>query len=266
MNFKTIDLKKIKIKIIIFLLILLAIIYAVFYTNKENEKRVVEIHGVNIPSKSLEEYVGSLSNIFTGVVVGVDKAYNIKDDMPYTDYVVNVADNIKGNLENKILVRQIGGEFKDVVVESDTPNLKIGNLYLFNTRASENDIKNGVYWQNTSSESLVLLSEKPGNKKENIEISRNNKKYIELLKAYANEIVNSKTKKLKVSGNFFKDLSEEKKSEIKERIENIEKKFRKTNTSNVVKKEEKENDLFKNLSIEERNKIKNEKKILESKL
>ena len=239
--------------------------FFIMYISKENQKRISQIHGICIIPDTIEEYVGGFSNIFTGVVVGIKEEHNTRGEIPTTDYIVDVVDNIKGNLKGKVIVNQIGGDFKDVVVYTDTPNLKVGNLYLFSTRFIESNIKNKVHSQSPCSRSLTLISEKPGNKKENIELSRNNKRYFELLKAYSNEIPKKRSKEIKISGNFFKDLTKDEKNKIYQRIKEIEKKIKEGKILEVEKKEKQYN-RFENLSIEEKNKIKEKIKKIESEM
>lgn len=244
MNSKRINLRENKNKIIFIFLTLLIILGAVFTYLDNSKKKVIQMHAsfINVP-ETIEEHVGSLKNAFTGVVIDTEKqVYNIKKQPLYTMYKVRVVDNIKGDIEGEVVVHQKGGDFKEAYVKfAENEVIRVGSLYLFEVKKSDN---HQWYSQVVYSGTLTAISRKPGNKKENIELSRKNKRYIEVLKAYINEEVSDYSLKLGVSGNFFKDLPEGKKKELKERLEKLEKNF---NEKEYLEreKENKELDIYK---------------------
>lgn len=92
--------------------------------------------------------VGAAHNIFIGKVI---KQINTKDlgIGPETQFEVEVVDNIKGNIEGKVVVNQLGGyKNGDLYItedalfteDSEEPSLlQIGSTYLFSTRYNEQE-------------------------------------------------------------------------------------------------------------------------------
>jgi hypothetical protein len=127
---------------------LIGSIYLLVETNdaqisgNENSIKTVYIYADYIVDISNDrELAGVSHNIFVGEVI--EQTGNLLvDDMPNTQFKVNVLNNIKGNLTGPVIVNQEGG----YITTNDTQYLYLmendkllqpGNTYLFATRASE---------------------------------------------------------------------------------------------------------------------------------
>ncbi|WP_342578105.1 hypothetical protein [Psychrobacillus sp. FSL K6-2843] len=78
--------------------------------------------------------IGWADNVFIGKVIKQSGTKSL-GGIPETQFEVEVTDNIKGDLEETIIVNQQGGYTKEelILVEND-PLLKEGQLYLFVTK------------------------------------------------------------------------------------------------------------------------------------
>lgn len=131
------------------------------------------------------QVVGAYHNIFTGKVL--QKLEPVPyDAISQSQYLVEVADNIKGTLSGKVIVSQLDGlMFTDE--EKKSPILQVGSAYLFATRENPD-----TGWNVLSAHpsGIKLLSEdKNMGVGGLLELSENDPRVKELREAYPQEII-----------------------------------------------------------------------------
>lgn len=86
------------------------------------------------------QLVGVVDNVFIGKVVA-EKGNKKLDNMPETQFTVEVLDNIKGDLSGTVVVNQQGGyedkEKKHKVIAEGDSFLEAGKTYLFATKVND---------------------------------------------------------------------------------------------------------------------------------
>lgn len=133
------------------------------------------------------QVVGAHHNIFTGKVLQKLEPTSY-DAIPQTQYLVEVADNIKGTLSGEVIVSQLDG-----LVFSDEgkkpPILQVGSAYLFATRENPD-----TGWNVLSAHpsGIKLLSEDKNMSSGGLlELSKSDLRVNELREAYPQEIIPS---------------------------------------------------------------------------
>lgn len=93
---------------------------------------------------NFKDLAGNSTHIVIGQVMGIKAAYD-KEDIPFTDYNLEINAVVKGNVNpgDMIVIRQTGAEGSDEIVElDDDPLLKQGETFVGFLRYSQD---HGVY-------------------------------------------------------------------------------------------------------------------------
>lgn len=104
--------------------------------NTTNEIKTSYLRGTySIDYSDMNAIVGDADYVFVGTVVSNDETV-YKDTIPYTNYTVNVTENIKGNLitSKAIPIQKSGGLSKDgteYIIYEDDELPVVGNSYIF---------------------------------------------------------------------------------------------------------------------------------------
>lgn len=101
----------------------------------ESSGAPVEVEALHITDlRDDRRLVGVVANVFVGRVVA-QIGTTLRDELPQTQFQIEVLENIKGSLGGRAVVNQQGGKVGDrlVLVDGD-PLLRPGQVYLFATR------------------------------------------------------------------------------------------------------------------------------------
>lgn len=108
---------------------------------QDNPKKVEYVHGsYAVNPENTEELVGFHDNVFVGKVVkwlGNKQPKEGEFSIPYNEYEVEVLDNLKGELKDKVVIQKMGGyNEKNVLVlmgEEDKKDRlpELGKSYIF---------------------------------------------------------------------------------------------------------------------------------------
>jgi len=178
--------------------------------------------------------VGGSNNVFVGKVINQTGSIP-SHGTPYTQFSVEVIDNIKGKLEGTVIVNQIGGykngvlyimsgETGDSLHSGDNTKylLQPGSTYLFATRGSSTDKYGGFYWLNSYSTALKLISSDETLSLVQLnDLAKKDDRVKALLSAYPNEILLDADIARLGTPNSFKSLPIEEQEKIKAEVEQI---------------------------------------------
>lgn len=173
--------------------------------------------------------VGSSQNVFVAKILRQVGNETKLAWMPQTQFEAEVISNIKGNVQGKVIVSQVGGFYNGVLLvangdllgPANSPSagrlLQIGSTYLLPTRYIPSF--SPYYGISSFPGTITLMSDDQNLTTLQLKTpAENNTKYKQLLGAYPNEMLLSADIKNGYTQNSFQSLSSSQKEAVYERI------------------------------------------------
>jgi hypothetical protein len=178
--------------------------------------------------------VGGSNNVFVGKVIE-QVGSTPSDGIPFTQFSVEIIDNIKGKLEGTVVVNQtggykdgilymMGGETGDALRPGDNAKylLQPGSTYLFATRGNSVDKYGGFYWLSPYPTALKLISSDEALPSEQlVQLAKNDTRVQALQEAYPDEIFTQADIYHNRTPNSFKSLPLSEQERIKAEVEQM---------------------------------------------